>query len=169
MAKPTSLSHKPYRKVAWTQPFVGSFKSSNATGLVLRVPFKLYRLRCVMLTILDSTETGSDTVDLQGWDISAGSANADMFTFTAAAVVDSRTYVLHADKKQAGYYTSGTTNFQNSDSLQIVPKEKNLFSTTYDENVPAENRGMLPYLVWGGSPTAVYYEGYVVVDPVDDF
>lgn len=170
MSKLTSLSHKPYRKVAWTQPFVGGFKGSNTTGYVFRLPFKLYRLRCIQFTVLSTTATATnDYFDLQGWDIDAGSANADMFTFSQKSITAAKTYIMHVDSKKCGYYTSGTTKFQADTSLQIVPKEKNIFSTNEDTNVPAENRGMLPYIAFSGSPTSVYYEGYVVVDPVDQF
>lgn len=167
MSDKGTFANQPYGKVAWTQPYTICFSSTNTTGFFIPVPFKYYRLRSVMLTVAAYTASGTDTFDLQGWDISAGSANADMFTFTPETIVASKTYVLHVEASQSGAFVSGTSDFAVDSGNQIVAKEGNLFSTVNDTDIIAENRGMLPYITYGATaPTAITMNVVAAIDPV---
>lgn len=164
-----SLLGKGVGVPAWTQPVPLPFNSTSNSAIKLYVPFKYYKVRSLVLTITAFTATGTDTIDLQGYDIDGGSANADMFTLTPVNIVLNKTYVFHVDASKCGYYTDGTALFTADTSLQIVPLDGNLFSTVNDANIPAENRGMFPYIAFGGSPTAVTSQGILFVDPLDTF
>jgi len=172
--KKSNVTHKPYDKVAWTQPWWWTSEPTDGTSTTTLylpfIPFRYYRLRSVIVHASAHTASGTDdTWDLQGYDIDGGSGNADMFTFTPEDLAALKTYVMHVDASKCGYYTFGSSLFTADTGLQIVPKVINLFSTVDDSDIPAENRGMVPAIVIAGSPTALTYQVSFGIDPVDDW
>lgn len=135
------------------------------------IPYKAYRLRAMMLTIISGTTNGG-TLDIQTIKIGGTTKDTNDITFTPISMPGTgaiASYYVHKDAGKGWYAVIGSTARTASDTNQLTFATDEYFSTdNSDSRVAASQRGVVPCIVMSTTMGSATIHWFVVVDQLDE-